>query len=285
MCGQRALRVERGQAMEKSLMIWKFSISIILSSLLAGVLTANAQQVPDTRVADLVQAGKIRIGLFSSQYTKDPASGELKGVRPDIARALAVRIGVQAVLLEHRSPAQVVDCIKAGACDVVFLPMDERAASVADFSYPFIQSEFTMLIPAGSPIRRNADADEPGIRIAAVRGHASTATLASVIKHAELVLEEGELATFELLRAGRVHAFASTRQFLVRVSTDLPGSRVLEDRYGAQLIRVVVPKGHAGQLSYANEFVEEAKASGLVQKAIDREGTTAFQVAPPGDSK
>jgi len=57
------------------------------------------------------------------------------------------------------------------------------------------------------------------------------------------------------------------------------------DRYGAQFNRVVVPKGHAGRLAYANEFVEEAKASGLVQKAIDREGTSAFQVAPPEDSK
>jgi polar amino acid transport system substrate-binding protein len=48
---------------------------------------------------------------------------------------------------------------------------------------------------------------------------------------------------------------------------------------------VVVPKGHAGWLAYVNEFVEEAKASGLVQNAIDRDGSLAFQVAPPGDSK
>jgi polar amino acid transport system substrate-binding protein len=264
-------------------MIWKVRIFPFLSVLLAGIGTANDQQMSDPRVSDLITAGKIRFGLFSSQYAKDPATGELKGVRPDIARALAARIGVQAVMLEHRSPPAVVECIKAGACDVVFLPRDERAASVADFSYPFIQSEYTMLVPAGSAIRSNADADKPGIRIGAVRSHASTATLTSVIKHAEIVFEEDELAIFELLRAGGVNAFASTRQFLVRVSTDLPGSRVLEDHYGAQLNRVVVPKGHAGWLAYANEFVEKAKSSGLVQKAIDREGTSAFQVAPPGD--
>jgi polar amino acid transport system substrate-binding protein len=244
-----------------------------------------AQQLPDARVADLVQAGKIRVGLFSTQYVKDPNSGELKGVRPDVARALASRIGVEAILLEHRSPAQVVECMKAGACDVVFLPKDERAASVADFSYPFIQSEFTLLVPAESAIRRAVDADKPGVRIAAVRGHASTASLTGVVKHAELVLEDGELATFELLRAGRVDAFASTRQLLGKLSSDLPGSRVLADRYGAQLNRVLVPKGQAGRLAYVNEFVEEAKSSGLIQKAIEREGSSAFQVAPPGDSE
>jgi polar amino acid transport system substrate-binding protein len=58
---------------------------------------------------------------------------------------------------------------------------------------------------------------------------------------------------------------------------------VLEDHYGANLNRVVIPKGHAGRLSYVNEFVEEAKASGLVQKAIDRAGPRGVTVAPPGN--
>lgn len=59
---------------------------------------------------------------------------------------------------------------------------------------------------------------------------------------------------------------------------------MLRDRYGANLNRVVITKGHAGRLAYVNEFVEEATASGLVQKAIDRDDTFAFQVPPPGDS-
>jgi polar amino acid transport system substrate-binding protein len=258
---------------------------LLLAILLTGIGTAAAQQGSDPRVADLVRAGKVRIGLFSTQFSKDTATGELRGVRPDMARALAARIGVQLVLLEHRGPPQVIECLKTEACDVVFLPKDARAASSGDFSLPFIQSEFTFLVPAASAIRRAKDADKPGIRIAAVRSHASTATLTSVIKQAEVVLEEGEQATFELLRAGRVHVFASTRQLLRKMSNALPGSEVLADRYGAQFNRVVVPKGRAGWLAYTNEFVEEAKRSGLVEKAVDREGTSAFEVAPPGESE
>ncbi len=246
---------------------------------------ARAQQTSDPRVAGLIQAGKLRVGLFSTQFTKDAATGELKSVRVDIARALAARIGVPVVLLEHRTPLDVVQCLKSGACDVVFLPFDERAASAGDFSPPFIQSEYTMLLPAGSPVGRIADADKPGVRIAAVRGHASTMTLTGIIKQAEIVLADDEQATFELLRAGRADVFASTRQLLLKFSKTLPGSRVLAGYYGANLNRVVVPKGHAGWLAYVSEFVEEAKASGLVQKAIDRDGTFAFQVAPPGDPK
>jgi len=260
----------------------KFILPVIL---LTCIGTAAAQQNSDPRVADLVRACEVRVGLFSSQFSKDPTTGELRGVRPDIARALAGRIGVQAVLLEYQGPVQVIECLKARACDVVFLPRDARAASTGDFSFPFVQSEYTFLVPAGSAIRQASDADKPGIRIAAIGGHASTATLITVIKQAAVVTEEGERAAFELLRAKRVDTFASTRQLLRKFSGELPGSRVLADRYGAQFNRVVVPKGHSGWLAFANEFVEEAKKSGLVQKAIDREGTAAFEVAPPGESE
>jgi hypothetical protein len=47
--------------------------------LLAIVATANAQQTSDPRVADLVAAGQVRFGTFPPQYTKNAATGELRG--------------------------------------------------------------------------------------------------------------------------------------------------------------------------------------------------------------
>ena len=90
-------------------------------------------------------------------------------------------------------------------------------------------------------------------------------------------------STFDLLRTGDADVMASARCTLLEYSTKLPGSRVLKDRYGATLNRVVVPKDRVGRLAYINEFVEEAKASGIVQQAIDRAGPRGVQVAPPGD--
>jgi polar amino acid transport system substrate-binding protein len=177
-------------------------------------------------MADIVQAGKMRVGLFSSQFSKDPTSGELRGVRPDMARALAARIGVQAVFLQHASPQMVIECLKLGACDVVFLPKDARAANVGDFSFPFIQSEFTLLVPTGSTIGRAADADRAAIRIAAIRGHASAASLTGVIEQAEVVLAADESAALDLMRRNAVQAVASTRQSLSKVSNKFPGSRI-----------------------------------------------------------
>lgn len=256
---------------------------LLIVAMMIVATIANAQQVPDPRVADLVRVGKIRVGLFFPQYIKDPATGELKGAWSEIAQALAARIGVQVVLLEHPTPPKAVECLKAGACDLLFLPLDDRAASVGDFSPPIFQYDYTLLVPAGSSIRSVADADRPGVRIAAVRNHASSVALSRLLKQAELVYAETPDPTFDLLRSGRAGAYASTRPVLLGYSTQLAGSRVLEDRYGANLNRMVVPKGKAEWLAYVSEFVEAAKASGLVQKAIDRSGTRGITVPPPGD--
>jgi polar amino acid transport system substrate-binding protein len=268
-------------------------LTIIFAVVVAGLLLAvtqfaavtEAQPTADPRVGDLVKAGNVRVGLFVPQFTKDPTTGELRGVWAESARALAARIGVQLVLLEHPTPPQAVACLKAGACDLLFLPLDERAAGVGDFSPPIFQFDYTLLVPAGSAIRTVADADRPGVRIAAVRDHASTNELSRQLKQAQLVYAEIPGPTFNLLRAGEADAMASARNTLLMYSTRLPGSRVLADRYGVNINRIVVPKGKTEWLAYISEFVEEAKASGFVQQTIDRVGPRGAAVAPPGDSK
>jgi polar amino acid transport system substrate-binding protein len=139
--------------------------------------------------------------------------------------------------------------------------------------------------PTGSAIRTVADADRPGVRIAAVRNHASTITLSRLLKHATLVYAETPDLTFDLLRNGHADAMASVSFALERYSARLPGSRVLEDRYGANRLSMAVAKAEVGRLGYITEFIEEAKASGLVQRAIERGGLRGVHVAPAGNSQ
>ena len=113
--------------------------------------------------------------------------------------------------------------------------------------------------------------------------HASTLALRRILKHAELVYAETPDSTFDLLRSGKADALAQARPVLLDYSTQLPASRVLPERYGSYLLAMALSKGKSERLAYITEFIEEAKASGLVQRAIEQGGLRGVQVAPPGN--
>jgi polar amino acid transport system substrate-binding protein len=190
------------------------------------------------------------VGLFLPQYTKDSSTGQLSGVWVESARILASRLGVQLTIVEHATPPEAIASLRTGACDLLFLPHDERAAAIGDFSNPIFQFDYTLLVPVGSSIQCIADADRSGVRIGAVRNHASTNELYRQLNKPTLVYAENPNQNFELLRTGQADAIASARPTLLEYSIQLSGSRVLADCFGANINRMLVPKGKAGWLAY-----------------------------------
>lgn len=60
----------------------------------------------------------------------------------------------------------------------------------------------------------------------------------------------------------------------------VPGARVLPGQFQQTGVSVAVPKGRPGALRLASRLLEDAKASGLVRRALDAAGFTDAAVAP-----
>jgi polar amino acid transport system substrate-binding protein len=248
-----------------------------------GVPAQTQQKSLDPRVEDLVKAGELRVGLGLGtpiSVLKNSATGELSGLGFEMGRALAQRIGIKLVPVLYPRPGAVIDGLRENAWDVSFLGIDPDRATLVDFSHPYVQSDFTFLVPAGSSIRSVADADQPGLRIATARGDGSDLYLTRTIKRAELLRTETQQQALELVRTGQANAKASARSVLMADLPAFPGSRVLEDGFSSVAFAAVVAKGHTGRLAYINEFVEEAKASGMVERAIESSGLQGIRVTP-----
>jgi len=241
----------------------------------------HAPQSPDPRMADIVHSGRIRVALYVPQYIKDPVTGALSGWPIDLVAALGERIGVQGVSVEHPNPADALTSVVAKVCDAAIIGIEAERATKLDYTAALVEADYTLLAPAGSPYQSLTDADRPGVRIAAVRHHASTIALAKIIKHATLVYADTPAATSTIFRDGGADLFASLREVLRHYVERLPGARLFEGRYGFNPIGMAVAKGHAARLTYLSDFVEDAKASGLVQRAIDRASWRGIRVAPP----
>lgn len=242
---------------------------------------AQAPPSADPRVADLVKAGKIRIALYIPQYNKDPATGELRGWPIDLVAALGAHIAVKGVPVEHPNPANALDSISSGACDAGIIGIEAERATKVDYSPPIVEADYTLLAPPGSPYQSIVDADRPGVRIAAVRHHASTIALKKIIKHATFVYADMPEPAFQILHRSEAELFASLHEVLRHYVARLPGSRVWDGRYGFNSLGLAVPKRHDARLAFVSEFAEHAKASGIVQKAIERSGWSGIRIAPP----
>jgi polar amino acid transport system substrate-binding protein len=260
------------------------AISIGAAMLISPLGLSSARPASaDGRVDDLVKAGRIRVALAMAPImaTRDAATGELRGVAVDLARELATRIGVELVPVVYPRPGAIMAGLKSDEWDAAFLGIDPARTAEADFTPAYLEVDLTFLVPETSAIQRVPDADKPGIRIAVPRGDLVDILLVRQLRRATLVRAETVAGVLDLLRTGQADVCAEPRPNLLEDQARLPGSRVLEDRFGVNRVGIVTPKGHPARLAYLSDFIESAKASGLVQRAVERAGLRGVQVAPP----
>jgi polar amino acid transport system substrate-binding protein len=244
--------------------------------------------VPPAARAELAPTGRLRAGINYGNAilaTRDPASGESRGVAVDLARELGRRLGVPVDLVAYDSVAAMVDAARAGAWDVAFLGADPARAGEIGFTAAYLELEATYLVPGGSRLRAVADVDRDGVRVAAPARAAYELFLSRNLTRARLTSAPGAGAAFDLLAAGRVDALAGLTQALAGLAGKLPGSRLLDGRFMAVQQAVGVPRGRDAGLAYLRGFVEEAKASGLVARAIERIGARGVAVAPAASDR
>ena len=160
--------------------------------------------VPAKAKNELAPGGKLRVGVNLGNFllvSKDLASGELRGIVPDLARELAQRLGATAELVTYPGAGQVAYAAAAGAWDVGFIGAEPQRAAVIEFTSAYVEIPATYLVPAGSPIRTIDEVDRPGIRIATSARSAYDLYLTRNLKHAQLVRAEGLPASFDLFVA------------------------------------------------------------------------------------
>ena len=178
--------------------------------------------------------------------------------------------------------ADLVGSAKDGKWDVAIMISNAKRAEVVDFSNPYLLVEQGYLVRAGVSIATMADVDKAGIRVASVNKSASGIHLSQTLKNAKVVLVDNLAQLEELLTSGKVDAIAIGKTFLYRVSAKLPGSRVLDGSILDETAAMGVVKGsNPAGLAYVNQFVEQAKAGGVVKTAIERDKLRGVRVAPP----
>ena len=236
-------------------------------------------------VAQLAPTGVLRAGINMSNFllvTGEVSDGDPDGVSPDMARAIAEKLGVECTLIPFKTPAEIADSAGKDVWDIGNIGAEPQRAAVMDFTAAYAEIEATYMVPAGSPIQSIGQVDREGIRIAHPPRSAYGLWLENNIKNAELVPAEGLEGAFELFVNEGLEALAGLRPGLVKDVEKLPGGRILDGQFSAVQQAVGVNKGNDVAYAFLKNFVEEAKVSGFVANLIEKHGVQGrLSVAPP----
>ncbi len=232
----------------------------------------------------LAPTGTLRAGVFLGNFlliTGLTPSGIPQGVSPDLCAALAEHLGVKLELVTFKSQDALVEAVATGACDIGLVGSDPARAAKITFTPAYVEIEATYLVPEGSSISEISQVDRPGIRIAVPSRSAYELWLVRNLKHATLVSPEGFEATIETFVKDKLDVLAGLRVGLQNDMKRLPGSRILEGKFAAIQQAASTRQSNPLGAAFLSNFIEQAKASGLVAQLIARHNVEGLKVAPP----
>ncbi|MBM4441922.1 MAG: transporter substrate-binding domain-containing protein [Candidatus Rokubacteria bacterium] len=258
-------------------------VCALLLLLLTGCASIGQAPAPPEARAALAPTGKLRVGLYLGNplsVVRDPVSQDMKGMAFELGREMARRLGVPFEPVVYPSVGALIDATKSGQWDVAFFLANPARAKDVDFTPAIVELELGYLVPQGSSIATAGDVDRRGVRVAvAVKGQADV-LLSTSLKQATLVRAPGLAAVVQRVKSGDADAIAANKTILHELSSQLPGSRILDGRFAAERLAMAIQKGRDAGSAYARRFVQRAKSEGLVRAALERAGARGAVVAP-----
>jgi len=236
-------------------------------------------------ISELAPTGVLRAAINMGNFllvTGKTPSGDPSGVSPDMAAAIAARLGVPVKFVPYARPGEIADDAEKGMWDIGNIGAEPQRAAVINFTAAYCEIEATYLVPAGSPIQSVAEVDQPGKRVAVTARSAYGLWLENNFKKGELLQFDNADAAIKGFTEQKMDAYAGLRPGLIDVAAKLHGSRILPGQFTAVQQAVGTPKKNGAAFAFLRDFVEESKKNGLIASLIERHGVTGrLSVAPP----
>ncbi len=245
-----------------------------LPLLLAGC-AARAPAVDLAVARVLAPTGTLRVGVYPgspSSLVVNPKTGERAGVALELGQALGKQLGVPVQVVEFGRLPLVLDALKTGTVDFAFTNATEARAKDMAFTPPLIQLELGYLVPPGSAIATVADVDRAANRVGVTEGSSSQGVLTRTYKQAVVVPVASIKLGQEMLKQGKLDAFATNKGILFEMSDDLARFPRARRPLGPGEPGHRHSQGARGRMPFVSQFAQDVRASGQLQAIITRAG-------------
>ena len=241
-------------------------------------------QVSKDVISQLAPTGVLRAGINLSNFllvTGKSPTGDPVGVSPDMAAEIAQRLGVPVKYAPFKTPGELADAADTGAWDIGLIGAEPQRAEKIAFTAAYCEIEATYMVPAGSPLEDHRGCRQAG-RQDRRDGTGRLRPLARPQHQGRHAGAHGQPR--QRLREVRRRQARRARGARPRLITDvkkLPGARILDGQFTAVQQAIGTARKNTAGAAWLRTFAEEAKASGLVARLIERHKVVGLSVAPP----
>ncbi len=254
--------------------------------LVAGIAATGAATAQENAVKELIPTGKLRFGVafapkMSALFVVKEADGSPRGITPaDLGNELAQKLGVPVEFMVAPNTGVLTDALADARIDAAFMPVDDERRKRLDFGPAYCAVQSTYMVMPASGIKTLAGVDRPGVRVVGVANTTTIRASGRTLKQTQPVAATSIEDAIGMLRDGKADAFALGRDSLPDFVALFPGSFIVDGGFQQTVIAIAVPKGRSLALAYVSAFLDNAKRSGSVRKAMDRAGINGLEVAP-----
>ena len=223
----------------------------------------------------LAPTGRLRVGLYpGSPASFLGAQGELpeRGLGFELGRAFATFLSIPFEPVLFQTNGEILSAVRQELLDLVLVNATPVRAQYLALAEPVLFTDQTYLVGPDCVVRSIGQIDRAGVRIGVSAGSTSEATLPRLLKQATVVATHGLDQVVNLMREGKLDAFATNKTILSELADRLPGAVILDGAWGTENIALGIPKHREAALDVLKQFSQTAQASGLVEQAIRRAG-------------
>ncbi len=254
----------------------RFLLSLASLALAVPVMMAGAARADALR-DEIAPTGKLRVAIAISPaggafWSTKTAAGGYAGVPVDLGKEMAAKLGVPVEYVAYPNSGKITDAASKGAWDVTFLPKDSVRETEMTFGPIYDVTDATYIVRAGSTATNFQTLDQSGVKVAAVNNTTTMRGAIAQLKSAEVTGYQTYDEIFDLLKDGKIDAFALSREQLDAMAKKIPGTRVLDETFKQTTRAVAVPANHPLALAFATKFMTEAVSDGTLRKAYDNNG-------------
>ncbi len=225
---------------------------------------------------DILKAREIRIGV---NPTLPPRAlfndkNEIDGFEPDLAKALAEKLGVKLTLVPTGSPDRI-PFVATDKVDLVMGAMSRTSerAKVIDFTVPIHSENYGIITTEGKPFAKLSDLDNEGITLVQVRGTTAIPYIQKNLPKAKLLLLDNYNDRDRALAQGRADAAfdgIDAAAYRLKIYPNVKFKIISTPEFGVTYSSFGVAKGNHTLRDWVNIALYELHTTGVVEQLWEK---------------